>query len=85
MTDDNPWRTLLARRAHGMREPHTAPIISEEQRQEGWERAVENIEREMKRQAATPSGPTPSPDGRRPPEDGSSRGAPPPIPPSDPA
>jgi hypothetical protein len=50
MSDDNPWCTFLARRAHGVREPHVPTVITPEQREEGWLRAVDNIEREMKRQ-----------------------------------
>lgn len=49
MSDDNPWRTFLARRAHGVREVHVPSVISEERRLEAWERAVENIERLMRK------------------------------------
>ena len=49
MSDDNPWRTFLARRAQGVREVHIPTIITEAQWREGWERAVDHLEREMRR------------------------------------
>lgn len=51
MSDDNPWRTFLARRALGIRGVHVPTVITDEQRQECWERAVDNIERLLRRQA----------------------------------
>ncbi|WP_416355590.1 hypothetical protein ACLNGM_15230 [Aureimonas phyllosphaerae] len=50
MSDDNPWRTFLARRSHGVREVHVPTVITDEQRLEGWERAVDRLEQELKRQ-----------------------------------
>lgn len=44
MSDDNPWRTLIARRAHGVREALPPTIITDEQWLEGWERAVDHLE-----------------------------------------
>lgn len=49
MSDNNPWRTFLARRSHGIRSVHVPAIITEERRLEGWERAVDNIARELER------------------------------------
>ncbi len=49
MSDDNPWRTFLARRAHGVREVHVPTVATDEERLEAWERAVDHLEREMRR------------------------------------
>lgn len=54
MSDDNPWRTFLARRAHGVREVPPPTIITDEQWREGWERAVDHLEREMRRLKGEP-------------------------------
>ncbi|MBB3937331.1 hypothetical protein [Aureimonas phyllosphaerae] len=59
MSDDNPWRTFLARRMHGVRGVHVPTSITPERRQEGWERAVDRLERELRRQADSGETPTP--------------------------
>ena len=54
MSDDNPWRTFLARRAHGIRGVHLPTVITDDEWREGWERAVDHLEREMRRLKGEP-------------------------------
>ncbi len=54
MSDNNPWRIFLARRAHGIRSVHVPAAIMDQQWRKDWERAVDHLEREMRRLKGEP-------------------------------